>query len=133
MASKREYERIKVTASAVLFFKSEEYAADLIDVSETGVGIQLEKKIPNIKINDVFNFHATDKYELYNIEKSNFLIESARVVRIMENEKGFFIGCELITPSENFIDYVSNRKVAIFFNNNCKMSIYHPYQENPFL
>lgn len=121
MKSNREYERVGVDRECVLFFNNGQTEVNgiLKDISENGVAFiceDTEELRTLLSDNIVFSFWTLDNYEYFDIHKNDSIIGVGRIIRFddadVDNKK--ILGCKLISPDRNLLDYISRKKVSVY-------------------
>lgn len=128
---KRFFQRARVGVAGEFYVKSDdpsktELVGTIEDICENGIGItvkgeQYKDSISKMKKGDIIGFQAIDEYELFNEIKTDVIFGNAKVVRIAENRDEIVIGCEIKRMSPELSDYVANKKLSIFYQNDFKV------------
>lgn len=120
----RQYERVSINAKGVFFLDDKnilnrEFSGILNNISENGFKVTIDAtKYPQLlkldKNNDIFDFYIIDEYDLFEQHKKAIMDGRAKIIRRCFENKALIIGCELITPRKNLLDYVSDKKTIAF-------------------
>ncbi len=123
---KRLYQRVLVNLVSNFIVNKpdlgyKEFGGFVEDVSENGMKIRVEDKkyfplAATIKIGDKISFQAVDEYKLYNKTRIDVFTGEALVVRVNKIDEAVSFGCRVIKPTEEFGEYVKNKKMALFMD-----------------
>lgn len=126
---KRLYRRIKVGLSSNFVVKYNpiglrEFGGYIEDLSENGIKISVTNPFysqifSNIKTGNVISFQSVDEYELYGKKRIDVFSGEAKVVRVATEGLNTVIGCMIFDPTEEYEEYVKNKKASIFVNRGC--------------
>lgn len=121
---RREYERIEVGIEGQFFVRSEdgficEFAGIIDNVSEGGLCVQIDKltykKVGDfLEVGQTLGFHSYDDNGFSVNEQSGVFQGEAKIVRKSMTEDAIDLGCQIDAKSENFKQYVENKKVYLY-------------------
>ncbi|HAL02571.1 MAG TPA: PilZ domain-containing protein [Lachnospiraceae bacterium] len=104
---KRKYARIPVDERCVIYAGIEEFEGNIVNISENGVGIKVNKPINCSKLTFLFVDRKAE-----NFSKRNMYSCKARVVRRAED----FVGCTFARTFE-ISEFINRRRAEDFFKN----------------
>lgn len=124
---RREYQRIKVDAMCQFLLANEgrdicDFSGVIDNISEQGIGIIIEDSkwfevVEKIDVGEELFFQAIDEYELYKSKVSEVILGKARILRKNVCDGKYVMGCKFTSNSKDLQEYVSKRKLALFWKN----------------
>lgn len=125
-SEKREYQRIKIDAISQFFVSNEDrYEGDfegIIDnISEEGIGVIISDPkyfplIDSLDLKKQFFFQAIDEYTVFRKETSDVFQGKAMILRTINKEDHYYLGCKITDSNHELQEYISRRKIAFFID-----------------
>lgn len=118
MCEKRLYQRLRLNIDCICCINGVELQANLKDISESGIAIEVTPKAPEIeslKVDDTIKFWGMDSFMYLNFMRQTVIYGTGKVVRIDEEDNKVLIGCKLVY-NECLQEYIKDRKVAKYIS-----------------
>lgn len=126
---KRLYRRIKVGLSSDFIIKYNpvglrEFGGYIDDLSENGIKISItnpfySKIFSSIKTGNIIAFQSFDEYDMCGNRRIDVFSGEAKVVRVDSEGENTVIGCKIFEPTQEYEEYVKNKKMSMFVNRGC--------------
>lgn len=121
---KRLYQRVTVGITSNFIIQDNEpgyreFGGVIDDLSENGIRVSVTDSryshiLDRIKVGDKITFQAFDEYEMYGELRTDVFTGETEVRHIKKEEDNIIIGCKVYKASEEFDEYVKNKKMALF-------------------
>lgn len=128
---KRLYQRVLVGLISNFIIKENEpgfreFNGIIEDLSENGIRIRIEDQsylhiVEKIKVGDKILFQSIDEYEMYGDTRTDIFSGEARVIRKSSDDGNVIVGCKIDKSSDEYSEYVKNKKMALFMKRGCNM------------
>lgn len=118
MCEKRLYQRLRLNIDCICCINGVELQANLKDISESGIAIEVTPKAPEIeslKVDDTIKFWGMDSFMYLNFMRQTVIYGTGKVVRFDEEDNKVLIGCKLVY-NECLQEYIKDRKVAKYIS-----------------
>ena len=118
MCEKRLYQRLRLNIDCICCINGVELQANLKDISESGIAIEVTPKAPEIeslKVDDTIKFWGMDSFMYLSFMRQTVIYGTGKVVRIDEEDNKVLIGCKLVY-NECLQEYIKDRKVAKYIS-----------------
>lgn len=118
MREKRLYQRLRLNIDCICCINGVELQANLKDISESGIAIEVTPKAPEIeslKVDDTIKFWGMDSFMYLSFMRQTVIYGTGKVVRIDEEDNKVLIGCKLVY-NECLQEYIKDRKVAKYIS-----------------
>lgn len=126
---KRLYKRIQVGLASNFIVKYNpiglrEFGGYIDNLSENGLKISITNPFyasifRSIKTGNIISFQSVDEYEICGVRRIDVLAGEAEVVRVDTEGPNTVIGCRIFEPTEEYEEYVKNKKTSLFINAGC--------------
>ena len=118
MREKRLYQRLHLNIDCICCINGVELLANLKDISESGIAIEVTTKAPEVeslKVDDTIKFWGMDSFMYLSFMRQTVIYGTGKVVRIDEEDNKVLIGCKLVY-NECLQEYIKDRKVAKYIS-----------------
>lgn len=126
---RRNYRRVVVSLDSCFIIKDNEpgyreFNGVIEDLSECGIKIRVEdqrfaKIAGELSIGDKITFQSIDEFEMFNEMHTEVFSGEAEIVRIDSTSNELVIGCKVFSSSNEFNEYVKNKKMALYMSKCC--------------
>lgn len=124
---RRYYQRTLIEVEGCFIITNEasndrEFTGIIKDISEGGIKVFVDKDkcdspVQKALRGTVLSFQFYDEYGLFQEIRQEVITGYAEVLRVENSEAGITLGCKLVGINKNLEDYITNKKLSIFFMN----------------